>query len=177
MPVQTWTSLLNFPAPSSGTALASSVALTDITPAPQFTFPANYLQVGMAIDVFAQGTFSNTATPTLLLGVYYGGVAGTKLAAIGATTTTTGATNWPWRLYYRATVRSVGSSGTIMGGGYVLLGTSLTAMTLIPIDAAAAATVTIDTTTAKTLTIGAQWGASSASNTTTCVQFHAAALA
>lgn len=177
MPVQTWTSLLNFPAPASGSALASSVTLTDISPTPQYTIPANYLQVGMVLGVFAQGTFSNTGTPTLLLGVYYGGVAGTKLAATGATTTTTAATNWPWRVWYRGTVRSIGSSGTIMGGGFVMLGTSLTAMSLIPIDNAAAATVTIDTTTAKTLTIGAQWGTSNASNTTTCVQFHAQAIA
>ena len=54
-----------------------------------------------------------------------------------------------------------------MGQGFVDIATSLTAVTRIPIPATALATVTIDTTTAKAITIGAQWGTASASNTLT----------
>lgn len=162
-----WESTLNAPVPGAGTALANSTTLTDVTPAPQLVIPANYLQVGSAIRVTAFGTFSNTATPTLLLGVYFGGVAGTALAATGAITTTTGATNWPFRLEYTGIVRSNGATGTIIGQGFVDLATSLTAVTRIPIPATSLATISIDTTTAKAITIGAQWGAASASNTLT----------
>ena len=167
MSVVTWESVLNFPVQGAGAAYNTSVTLTDVTPAPQQIIPANFLQVGSAFKITAFGTYSNTGTPTLLLGVYYGGVAGTALAATGATTTTTGATNWPFRLEYTGIVRSIGPSGTIMGQGFVDLATSLTAVTRIPIPATALATVTVDTTSAKALTIGAQWGTSSASNTLT----------
>jgi len=98
-------------------------------------------------------------------------VAGVALAAIGATTTTTAATNWPWRIEATMTVRTNGSTGTAITQGFVDLATSLTAVTRIPLPATALATVTVDTTAAKTLTVGAQWGTSSASNTLTCHQF------
>ena len=156
-------------------AYASSSSITDVSPGAAsngaFVIPANSLTIGSTITVEALCKFSNTGTPNLTLGVYYGGVAGTKLAATGATATTTGATNWPVRLKYVGTVQSLGTSGSIVGGGYVMLGTSLTAFTLIPIDAAATAAVTIDTTAAKALTLGATWGTLSASNTLTCMNF------
>lgn len=167
MAFNSWESLLNFPVLGAGTAYNTSVTLTDVTPAPQLILPANYLAVGSAFRVTAFGTFSNTGTPTLLLGVYYGGVAGVALGATGATTTTTGATNWPFRIEYTGIVRTTGTTGTIMGQGFVDLATSLTAVTRIPIPATALATVSVDTTTAKAITIGAQWGTSSASNTLT----------
>jgi len=169
--VQVWTYPLQPQFVASGTALASSAALTDVSPTPNITIPANFLQPGQLIRVKAAGTFSNTGTPTLLLGVYYGGIAGTALAATSAITTTTGATNWQWTVEYVGRVRTIGSSGTIMGFGAVDLGTSLTAVTHRPIPETALATVTIDTTAAKALTLGAQWGTSSASNTLTCVHF------
>lgn len=166
---QTWVAPIAPVNTSDGTALASSTTLTDISPVPQITIPANFLVPGSRLEVEASGKFSNTGTPTLLLGVYWGGVAGTKLAATGATTTTTAATNWPWRIKANIDVRAIGTSGSFVTTGFVWLATSLTAFSTIPIDAAAVAAVSVDTTTAKTLTIGAQWGTSNASNTTTCV--------
>lgn len=172
MPGMNWAALLNSPQQvAAGAAYNTSTTLTDVSPAPQLTLPANFLGNGSALRLTACGTFSNTATPTLLLGFYYGGVAGVALAAIGATTTTTAATNWPWRIEATATVRSNGATGTIITQGFVDLATSLTAVTRIPLPATALATVTIDTTAAKVLSVGAQWGASSASNTLTCHQF------
>lgn len=156
---------------SDGTAYASSTTLTDVSPAPAIVIPANLLEIGSLVRMTAVGTFSNTGTPTLLLGFYYGAVAGTALAATSAVTTTTGATNWQWRLQYEGRVRTIGSTGTIMGAGQVAFATSLTAWTTRPIPETAIAAVTIDTTTAKSLTVGAQWGTSNAANTLTCKHF------
>lgn len=168
---QYWTAPLgplNF---GSGAAYNTSVTLTDVSPTPQMTIPAGLLEPGMVLRVTAFGTFSNTGTPTLLLGAYYGGVAGIALAATSAITTTTGATNWVWRLEYQGRIRTNGASGTIMGQGWIDLGTSLTAVSHRPIPETALATVAIDTTAVKILTLGAQWGTNSASNTLTCVHF------
>lgn len=156
---------------TAGAAYNTSVTLTDVSPAPQIVLPANQLDVGMVLRLRAFGTFSNTGTPTLLLGFYYGAVAGTALAATSAVTTTTGATNWQWSMEYEGRVRSTGTGGTVLGAGWVDLATSLTALTHRPIPETALATVTTDTTTAKALTVGAQWGTSSASNTLTCHHF------
>lgn len=177
MPMMTWESLLNSPQPTTaGTALNTSTTLTDISQAPQFTLPANFLQAGSALRFTAFGVFSTTSTPTLLLGVYYGGVAGTALAATTAITTGSGVTNVPWRLELTTTVRTVGSSGTAMSQGFVDLGTSVSAVSHVPLPQAALATATIDTTAAKTLTVGAQWGTSSASNTITLHGFYVESL-
>lgn len=154
---------------ASGTALANSTTLTDISPTPNITLPANLLETGSEIEVRAMGQFSTTGTPTLLVGVYYGAVAGAALAATAATTTGTTAAAWPWMLEYRGVIRAVGSSGSINGQGRLYLGTSLTAFSVVAMPATAAArTVTIDTTAAKAVTIGAQWGTLSSSNTITC---------
>lgn len=141
--------------------------------APQVVLPANFLQIGSAIRCTGWGTFSNTATPTLLLGVYYGGVAGVALAATTAITTITAATIWPWRVQTETTVRTVGASGTALTQGFCLMPASITqyqAAYAMPASASATA-VTIDTTTAKAITLGAQWSASSASNALFVQQF------
>lgn len=153
---------------ADGTALASSTALTDVSPLPANIIAANQLEKYTALEVEAFGEFSNTGTPTLLIGVYFGGVAGVALAACAATATAAGVTGVPWKLTYRGRVRAIGSAGSIVGQGVLELGTSLTALTPIPIPATKAArTVAIDTTTAKAVTIGAQWGTSNAANTLT----------
>jgi len=172
MPNQFWSALISPPYTAAGAAYASSTTLTDVSPTPNFTIPANYLIPGTAIKMTAFGTHSNTGTPTLILGFYYGGVAGTAIAATSAITTTTGATNWPWKLEFYGTVRTNGATGTILGHGFLDLATSLTAVTHRPIPETALATVTIDTTAAKAVTVGAQWGTSSASNTLTCHGFY-----
>lgn len=154
---------------ASGTALNTSTTLTDISPTPPVVLPANLFDLGSIIRIRASGQFSNTSTPTLLLGFYYGAVAGAALGATAATTTTTGATAWPWVMTYQGRVRAVGTAGSIVGQGSLLLGTALTTFADIALPASAAArTVAIDTTAAKSITVGAQWGTSSASNTITC---------
>jgi hypothetical protein len=180
MPSQSWAALLNEQANVhlSGSPLASSAALTDVSAAPQLTIPGYSLQPGSVLRLTAEGVFSNTGTPTLLLGFYFGGIAGTALAASGAITTITAATNWRWRMVYEGVVRTIGSSGTIMGGGILYMPASLAQFqAAYPIPAVAQAAVTIDTTTAKTVTVGAQWGTSSPSNTLTVNKFLVESLA
>lgn len=177
MPAMTWESLLNSPQPTTaGTALATSATLTDISVAPQFVLPANFLTAGSSLRFTAHGVFSNTATPTLLLGIYYGGVAGVALGATAAVTTATGVTNVQWRLEVTTTIRTAGTTGTAFSQGLAFIGTSATAGTTVPMPGAAPAAVTVDTTTAKALTVGAQWGTSSASNTVTLHGFYIESL-
>jgi hypothetical protein len=153
---------------SNGSAYANSVALTDVSPTPAITIPANFLEPGSELEIRAHGEFSTTGTPTLLLGFYYGGVAGVALGATAAITTASGAASFPWMLEYRGVCRTNGGSGTINGMGRLYLGTSLVLLSMNALPASAAArTVTIDTTGAKAITVGAQWGTASASNTLT----------
>ena len=173
MPAQYWESLLNAPALGAGAAYASSAVIADVNPTPNFVLPANFLQVGSVLRITASGVFSNTGTPTLILGAYYGGVAGTALGATTAITTITAASNWPWKFYWEGVVRTVGPSGTIIGVGHVLMPASITqfqAPWCVPATGAQTA-VTIDTTSAKAITLGATWSASSASNTLTVNNF------
>ena len=154
---------------ADGTALANSTTLTDISPSPAIVIPANLLEVGSLIRFNAWGRFSTTGTPTLLIGAYYGGVAGTAICATSALTSISGATNTSWKLSGEFRVRSVGSSGTVIGAASAYGITAITASALAP--ASAPATITADTTAAKSLTIGAQWGTANASNTITCHHF------
>lgn len=166
---QTWVSALPPFHVADGTAYVSSTTLTDVSPAPPIVIPANLLEFGSELEIEAFGSFSTTGTPTLLLGFYYGAVAGAALAASSAITTGSAAASWPFILRYRGRIRTVGTSGSIVGQGELLFGTSLTAFSVRPIpETLAARTVTIDTTAAKSITMGAQWGTSSASNTLTC---------
>jgi hypothetical protein len=154
---------------SDGAALANSTTLTDISSAPQITLPANLMQPGTEFEIKAYGNFSTTGTPTLALGVYYGGIAGTAMAASSAITTGSGAASWPWFIHYNFVCRTIGTAGTINGQGMLFFGTSLTAFSPRPFpETLAARTATINTTIAAAITIGAQWGTASASNTITC---------
>lgn len=166
---QYWTAPLSPLHTADGTALANSTTLTDISPAPAIVLPANLLEVGSLIRVRSWGRFSTTATPTLLLGIYYGAVAGTAICATSALTTISGAANSTWRLEGEFRVRSIGSSGSLIGAAAAYGITATTAVAMAPATAPTA--ITADTTAAKALTIGAQWGTASASNTITCHHF------
>jgi hypothetical protein len=176
MPAQFWRAVLNSPGVGAGTALASSTTLTDISGAPQLVLPANYLYINQRLRMTGYGIYSTTGTPTLLIGGYYGGVAGTLLAATAANATASGAASYPWQFQLDVYVRTLGSSGTVWCSGYVKVGSSLTAMTEYALPSSQTQPITINTTTANALTIGAQWGTSSASNTITCEDLYVEAL-
>jgi|SRR6185503_14000229 len=126
------------------------------------------LQGGAQIRVKGWGVMSNTGTPTVILGLYLGGVAGTALVVSTAKTTTTAMTNWPFNFEYQGRVQAGGTAGSIIGWGKWYLPTSATVQTTIlwP-ETAPAAIGSLDLTVNKMLTLGVTWGASSASNTVT----------
>jgi len=161
-----------------GAAYASSAAAADVSTNPQFVMPPNTVTtVGQMLHFVAGGVWSNTATPTLILGIYKNtqttsgatGVGGTALAATTTTTTTTAASNWIWQIEVWSVFTAVGTSGSVFSYGNVLLATSTTAVTTIPVPFTTPQTaVTFDTTKPTLLTVGATWGTSSPSNTLTC---------
>jgi hypothetical protein len=176
MPFQSWRAVLNAPGTGAGTPLANSAALTDISPAPQLVLPAGYLYPNQRLRITAYGIFSSVSAPTLLLGVYYGGVAGTLLAATAANTIGNG-TNWPWQLWLDIYVRTVGSSGTVWCNGQAIIATSLTQpATPFFLPSSQTQPITVNTTTANAITVGAQWGTGSSSNTITCEDAYVEAL-
>lgn len=174
MAAQTWVNSWPPFTGADGSALASSTTLTDISPGGAvlnsgITIPGGALQIGTYFRVTARGKFSNTSTPTLLLGLYWGGVAGTALAATTAVTTTTGATNWPWHLDLVGKVTAIGTSGAIeIVSGTVKFPTALTTFSERFVPEVAITPTTVDTSVAKLISIGAQWGTNNASNTITC---------
>jgi hypothetical protein len=168
VPSQFWESTVNSPGIGAGSALANSTTLTDIGPAPQYVVPANYMYVGQRWQIRGYGIVSTTPTPTLLLGIYYGGVAGTAVVATAANSITGTAASWPWRIEVDISVRTIGSSGSIWANGWVKVGSSLTAYTEYALPSTQTQPITINTTTANAWSIGAQWGTANASNTITC---------
>jgi hypothetical protein len=169
MPQQAWTAVISEPYTADGAAYASSNTLTDVSPTPNTMIPANYLLPGSVLEVRAVGRFSTTGTPTLNLGVYWGGVAGTALCTTGTVTTASGAANVTWDLTATLTVRTIGSAGSVFATGRAH-GIASAATVLMPASAPAV-TSSLDTTAAKALTVGATWGTNSASNTLTVHQF------
>ena len=167
MPAQFWVSNVTSPGQGAGTAYASATAATDVSPGnPQYlTVPPLY--VGQKFHLVAYGIASNTSTPTLNLGIYYGGVAGTALCTSGAITTTSSMSAWQWLIVVDSEVISTGSSGAIRSYGWVDIPTSSTAVTRQSMSATSQ-DVTVNTGTNSALTFGATWGTSNSSNTLTC---------
>jgi hypothetical protein len=124
--------------------------------------PVNYLKTGTTIRTEAWGTLSTTGSPTFVFGVYYGA---TALAVNVAQAVTTAAT-WPWHMRTITHVRSaaVPSAVVTITQGELWFGTSLTAITQIPVPGIALATVNIDNSAAAEWSVQATYSASSASN-------------
>lgn len=164
-----------------GAAYASSSSATDVSTNPQYVLPPNTITtVGQTLHMVAGGVYSNTSTPTLVLGFYKNtqttsGATGVGGAAIAATTTvTTGSSqsNMPWYMELYATFTAVGSSATILSYGLVSIGLTTTTQTIqtIPFTTPQTA-VSFNSTVPNLLTVGATWGTNSASNTLTCNMF------
>lgn len=164
----------------SGAAYNTSTTITDISANPQYVmFPNKVTTVGQTLRFRAGGVFSTTGTPNLTLGIYKNtqttsgatGVGGSALAATTTTATASGASNLIWMIDLECVFQAVGTSGSVFSYGFVLLGTTASAATPIPIPFTTPQTATsFDTTKATLLTVGATWGTSSASNTITCNQ-------
>jgi len=167
------------PVPALGSTDGPSVtaaALTDASPtASPIILPADILEVGTTLRMHAFGTLNCTsATPTVVLGFYYGGTAGVALAVSAALAMSASETLWPWRLDYEGEIRAIGSSGSIVGNGQSFNPTSLTAWTNAPIpQTAGAKTVTIDTTARKQLSVGCTFSVTTGTPTLVCQHFRA----
>lgn len=155
-----------------GSAFTTFTTFQDVSPSPQLVIPQQMMDVGMELFLYAHGEFSTTGTPTLSAGFWFNGAAGAAptsiLAQSAAITTGSGAAAWPWEMWWRGRLRSIGSSGSFKGVGSLILGTSLTAESLNPLPVTQALrTVTVDTTANRAIGVGAAWGTSNASNSIT----------
>jgi hypothetical protein len=125
--------------------------------------PVNYLKPGSSFRTEAFGTFSTTGTPTLVFGLYYGA---TALGVNAALTTASGAVTLDWHMRVSTLVRSAATPTAVVTvtQGELWYGTTLTAITQIPIPGAALATVNVDNSTANELSVQATYSASAAGN-------------
>lgn len=161
----------------AGTALANSAVATDISPAAQFSFGADgFSKPGEFVVVEAAGILSTAASanPTLLLGIYWGGIAGTVLGTFPAWTAVVSAASWAWSLRVKVVWRAVGASGTASAytAGFCLMPATASAyQAAVPITTAQPVAASLDTTASKTLTLGATWSSAVASTSVTCQQF------
>jgi hypothetical protein len=152
---------------ADGTQISNTVTETIIVP--DFNIPAYYLAPARTIRIWAFGVMSNVVTTpgTLILAVRWGGVAGTVLLQSAAQVLdTTARTNSLWAMMAYITCRTAGSSGTVMSGGIMWANVlSTTAANLEPALlgsagtplASGSAAVTVDTTTAKLLSVTAKF--------------------
>lgn len=143
----------------------------DVSPAPVPVIPGGKLRPGSQLHVKAKGSFSTTGTPTLTLGFWFGtralSITG-DIALSSVITTGSGAAEWPWEMEWDGVCTAIGASGTLLGSGHLKLGTSLTALSVVPVPITnALRTVTIDTTIERAIGVSATWSASSASNQVT----------
>lgn len=124
------------------------------------TLPANYLRVGRTIHVRASGFHSSSAGPTIRIRI--------KLGSTGVLDTTAinsgNGTNKMWLAEGTITCRTTGASGTVFGQGYYAeFHPSGTTDSMVNTG-----TNTIDTTVPQAVSVTAQWGTASPSNTITC---------
>lgn len=170
-------------ATASGTAITNTVTETILFP--NITIPANYLQDGRQLRLWATGGWGTvvTATKTLTFRLRWGGVAGTILAqtvavALGTAAQGGGASRTAiWTLDGYLQTRSNGSAGTVFTGGLWTLNTAaiptLQTVTDYGLVLALASgqtggttpvAVTADLTADTALSLTAQWGTADAAN-------------
>lgn len=122
--------------------------------------PANDPIVGSTFHVSARGTADFTTSPTVTIRVKLDSTSGQRQFDSGALTCNGTATNKAWALEARFMITATGAGGTYESFGWY--NDSLrTANTQIGSNFTAQ---TIDTTSAHTVVVTAQWGTASASN-------------
>jgi hypothetical protein len=158
-----------------GASFGTFTTFQNISPTPEIILPANTLEPGSELWLEADGEYTTTATVTFGFGFLYGATGPVTLAVGTALASGAAATSWPWHAEWKGRVRTVGATGTIQGSGWWILGTSLavfSAPQAMPVTLALR-TVTIDTTLAKELRVGAVCGTSAAGNTVKVNRFSA----
>lgn len=146
------------------TNTAASTAVTNTTTETLFdqfcTIPAKHLQPGQLIKIRYQGIATATnSTDTLTIKLYIGGLTGTALISHAATDV---ANNDVFQGEYELIIRTIGSSGTMVGvGSYKSVPAAEGTMT---IKDDILASTTIDTTTSKIIGVSATWSVANAGN-------------
>lgn len=158
-------------------AAAASTALSNFTAQRAFdngfaTIPANSLQVGSLIRIryaILQTAVNGTDTIQSILTI--GGALGASNAVTGGTalltaSATAGGANFTLDGEFELAIRTIGSSGTVVGSGiFKKVPTIITTYAPVPVTLASTA---IDTTVDQIISLGLVYGAASASNSTRC---------
>lgn len=142
--------------------IASSAALTALQTG--LSIPPSGAIAGAVYQLRGWGNYSVTGTPTLTFAGYLGGITGTALAAMPAITAGTGVTNC---LFDYDLVLSFTDSTHAESVLALHVGTSSTTDAASSFVASPTSATTVAVTSAKALTMGFTWSASSASNTIT----------
>lgn len=165
---------------ADGAQVAATTTETIICP--DFTFSAsdNRIYQGAAFNLRAWLDVSNVVTTpgTITLRVRWGGVAGTVLASTGAVTmSSTARANYAGSIDLDLTWRSVGSAGSVLAMGRAFLNNVPVAADSLPHGiytmGSAGANVpavvsSLDTTTAKALSLTVQFSVATAGTQLTC---------
>lgn len=162
----------------NGTALASSVTATQISPTEGAGYtPANFwlptYGASKGLLVKAWGVLGTTSTPNLTLEVLANTTQGTRnasgiLATTGAVAQAATVTNVPWELEVLISNVSTGSAGTALAMGMVKVYTASTTIQSMRLSSSAAnpnTAMTLNTQSAYYIELFGTWGTSSASNT------------
>jgi len=162
----------------AGAAFNTFTTKKDVSPLPIPKLMAGRLELGSIVEIEAEGEWScTTGSPTVNFGFYLGTHDGTATVpsivtdialssamACGASALT----GMPWRMEWRGKCSKVGSSGTLVGGGALFFGTSLTAFSIVPIPITQALrTVAVNTTVENAVGVSGTWSASNAANSIT----------
>jgi hypothetical protein len=147
---------------------ATETEVTDLT----LSLPANFLKAGTTLRgvVWGQIDTPGAGVPTARIKLYHGGTSGTTILDSGAVTHTTSLADSLVKIEWCLTCISIGGSGTIEAQGQVIWGSNTTpASRGLGVSGATGATndttFTVDTTTAKDITLTFKWGSAVAGAT------------
>lgn len=177
---------------TSGVVVANTTTETILIP--NVTIPANYLQDGRRLRFRGFGVYGTTATPSCILSLRWGGVAGTVLAksalnvlasAVGGGASMTA----PFSFEIILQTRANGSSGSVMTNGEAnwYVPTLATAGTVtnygMPIPITSGSTggstpvaVTVDLTADTALSFTGTWSAANAANSIQVIDYSIEAM-
>src|SRR4051812_31987340 len=142
---------------ADGPTIGAAAALADASPTPNVVLPGGLLEIGSRLEFAAFGRFTTTATQgTIVVGIYLAASAaaisaGQALCATAALVPVASQTNRTWRLEGNASVRAVGTSGSLIGALEI---SNITTLATDMAPATAPTAVTYDTTLPLTVRLG-----------------------
>lgn len=149
---------------ADSSTISNTVDLTNFSTT--YTISRPLFATSRIFRIRANGVYSTTGTPTLLLRVRFGT---TNLISFAAKTGINNASNQAWNILCDIVTRTLGSAGTVMVSGTLFFQDAANRDTIETVVNNSATTV--DTTVNQTLQVSATWSAASTSNTTTLKNF------